>query len=88
MQFAWAPAEAGLTAKLAGGANLFPNLSMSSTSIGQQNINAVVEPLKEARNSSCNQDVAAVTGAKMRFFVENGVVTVTSVGQRPRRDLR
>ena len=72
-----------LHAKLAGGANLFPNLSMSSTSIGQQNINAVVEHLKKHGIPVVSQDVAGGHGRKMRFFVENGVVTVTAIGKDP-----
>ena len=72
-----------LQAKLAGGANLFPNLNLRSISIGQQNIDAVVQLLKQHGIPITGQDVAGSHGRKMRFFVENGVVTVTAIGKEP-----
>jgi chemotaxis protein CheD len=72
-----------LQAKLAGGANLFPNLNLRSISIGQQNIDAVVQLLKQHGIPIIGQDVAGSHGRKMRFFVENGVVTVTAIGKDP-----
>ncbi|NMB02623.1 MAG: chemotaxis protein CheD [Firmicutes bacterium] len=72
-----------LKAKLAGGANLFPNLSVNSTSIGQQNIEAVTAHLKQEGIPIVGQDVAGSHGRKMRFFVENGLVTVTAIGKDP-----
>lgn len=72
-----------LRAKLAGGANLFPNLSVNSTSIGQQNIDAVISHLKEEGIPIRGKDVAGNHGRKMRFFVENGLVTVTAIGKEP-----
>ena len=70
-----------LKAKMAGGANLFPNLTTNSTSIGQQNIEAVAENLKKHGIAIIGKDVAGGHGRKMRFFVETGVVTVTAIGK-------
>lgn len=70
-----------LRAKIAGGANLFPGLSANSASIGQQNIQAVREHLDKHGVAIVGQDVAGGHGRKMRFFVENGVVTVTAIGK-------
>ncbi len=70
-----------LKAKMAGGANLFPNLTTNSTSIGQQNIEAVAENLKKPGIAIIGKDVAGGHGRKMRFFVETGVVTVTAIGK-------
>ncbi|HPT83055.1 MAG TPA: chemotaxis protein CheD [Limnochordia bacterium] len=72
-----------LQAKLAGGANLFPNLNLHSASIGQQNIEAVTALLKQHGVPIVGQDVAGNHGRKMRFFVETGVVTVTAIGKDP-----
>lgn len=72
-----------LKAKLAGGANLFPNLSANTSSIGQQNIEAVTAHLQQHGIPIIGQDVAGNHGRKMRFFVENGLVTVTAIGKEP-----
>lgn len=70
-----------LKAKLAGGANLFPNLTINSTSIGMQNIEAVKGHLAQLGIPIMGKDVAGGHGRKMRFFVDNGVVTVTAIGK-------
>ncbi|NMB19313.1 MAG: chemotaxis protein CheD [Firmicutes bacterium] len=70
-----------LKAKMAGGANLFPNLNANSTSIGTQNIEAVTEHLKKHGIAIIGKDVAGDYGRKMRFFVDTGVVTVTAIGK-------
>lgn len=72
-----------LQAKLAGGANLFPNLNVNSASIGEQNVVAVMEHLTQHKIPIGGKDVAGNHGRKMRFFVENGVVTVTAIGKEP-----
>lgn len=72
-----------LKAKMAGGANLFPNLNVNSTSIGQQNIEAVTGYLKQHRIPIVGRDVGGSHGRKMRFFVNNGQVTVTAIGKDP-----
>ena len=61
-----------LKAKMAGGANLFPNLNTNSTSIGQQNIEAVAENLKKHGITVIGKDVAEVTGAKCAFLLTQG----------------
>lgn len=70
-----------LRAKMAGGANLFPNLSAHSMSIGQQNIEAVTEHLDKHGIAIIGKDVAGGHGRKMRFFVDTGIVTVTAIGK-------
>lgn len=72
-----------LEVKLAGGANLFPNLSVNKTSIGEQNILAVKKHLAEHNLSVSGEDVAGSHGRKMRFLVVNGEVTVTAIGKEP-----
>lgn len=74
-------AKSRLKAKMAGGANLFPNLTTNSTSIGQQNIEAVEQHLGIHGIPIAGKDVAGGHGRKMRFFVEDGVVTVTAIGK-------
>ncbi|NLM38941.1 MAG: chemotaxis protein CheD [Firmicutes bacterium] len=72
-----------LWAKLAGGANLFPNLTTSNGNIGSQNIKAVLENLALHDIPVVGQDVSGSHGRKMRFFVEDGRVTVTAIGKEP-----
>lgn len=70
-----------LKAKLAGGANLFPNLSLNSKSIGEQNIHAVTAQLEQNNIPIIGQDVGGSYGRKMRLYVSTGVVAVTAVGK-------
>ena len=72
-----------LWAKLAGGANLFTNLSGPNGNIGLQNVQAVQESLKLHNIPVVGQDVAGHHGRKMRFFVDTGRVTVTAIGKEP-----
>lgn len=72
-----------LQVKLAGGANLFPNLSVNSTSIGEQNIAAVQKHLVQHGLTIQGKDVAGSHGRKMRFFIPDGKVTVTAIGKEP-----
>lgn len=72
-----------LVAKMAGGANLFPNLNLNSVSIGEQNIAAVLKQLEEHNIPVTGKDVAGNHGRKMRFFVETGKVCVTAIGKDP-----
>lgn len=72
-----------LQAKLAGGANLFPNLNVNSVSIGEQNVVAVLKNLASHRVIVSGRDVEGSHGRKMRFFIDNGVVTVTAIGKDP-----
>lgn len=75
--------RARLQVKLAGGANLFPNLSVNKVSIGEQNIVAVKKHLTEQGLSISGKDVAGSHGRKMRFFVDDGKCTVTAIGKEP-----
>ncbi|NLJ74843.1 MAG: chemotaxis protein CheD [Firmicutes bacterium] len=72
-----------LVAKIAGGANLFPNLNLNSVSIGEQNIAAVIKNLSNHNIPIVGKDVAGNHGRKMRFFVETGRVCVTAIGKEP-----
>lgn len=74
-----------LVAKLAGGANLFSNLNPNSKSIGEQNVIAVKKHLAIAGVPITGQEVQGNHGRKMRFFIENGCVTVTAIGKTPIR---
>ncbi len=72
-----------LWAKVAGGANLFANLTGPNGNIGLQNIEAVLEHLQLHNIPVVGQDVAGHHGRKMRFFVDTGHVTVTAIGKEP-----
>ena len=72
-----------MEAKLAGGANLFPNLTTSNGNIGSQNIKSCTGKLGVTRYTVVGQDVSGSHGRKMRFFVEDGRVTVTAIGKEP-----
>ncbi|HHY08938.1 MAG TPA: chemotaxis protein CheD [Firmicutes bacterium] len=73
-----------LQAKVAGGANLFPNLNLNTVSIGEQNTMAVFENLKKYNIPIVGQDVLGNHGRKMRFFIKNGIVMVTAIGKTPK----
>ncbi|MDI9413857.1 MAG: chemotaxis protein CheD [Bacillota bacterium] len=70
-----------LEAKLAGGANLFSNLSLNGTSIGEQNAHAVIAELEHFGIPIIGKDVGGSYGRKMRFYIESGIVAVTAVGK-------
>lgn len=74
-----------LRAKLAGGANLFANLATNNISVGMQNIAAVIEELNNAKIPILGQDVAGSHGRKMRLFIEDGTVIVTTTGKESKK---
>lgn len=70
-----------LTAKIAGGAHLFNNQSVSNLNVGSKNINAVINQLNRANISIIGKDVFGNRGRKMRLYIDTGVVIVTSSGK-------
>ncbi len=73
-----APA-ACLTAKLAGGANMFG--SSGPLQIGDANIEAVVQALRAAGIRIAAQDVGGNRGRRVTFECEGGAMIVESAGQ-------
>jgi len=74
-----------MVAKLAGGAHLFSDVSPVSFHVGTRNVEAVVNQLTIADIPIVGKDVEGKRSRKMRFFIDSGIVIVTSVGQEPKQ---
>jgi chemotaxis protein CheD len=67
-----------LSAKIAGGANMFANLGTNHLDIGAKNIKAVKTALDEYRISLIGEDVGGLHGRKVSFNVVSGITVVRS----------
>ena len=76
-----APAH-GLTAKLAGGANMFAGTG--PLQIGDANAEAVTQALKNAGIRAAGQDVGGAKDRRVTFDCTSGVMTVECAGQPTR----
>ena len=65
-----------LTAKIAGGANMFPNLKSNSLNIGEKNVDAVKEALSEKGIKLLAEDVMGNYGRRVTFNIVTGSVCV------------
>ena len=65
-----------LSAKIAGGANMFPNIKNQSLAIGARNIEAVKAALSANRIPLRGEDVGGTQGRKVLFNVITGGVSV------------
>lgn len=68
-----------LTAKIAGGANMFATSGAAAT-VGQQNVSAVEKQLEEMRIPILGRHVGGTQGRRMAMNVATGIVTVDVVG--------
>ncbi|MGF3522516.1 MAG: chemotaxis protein CheD [Candidatus Bathyarchaeia archaeon] len=66
--------ESRLSAKIAGGANMFPN--MNALNIGEKNVEAVKEALVKHKIRLVAEDVGGSHGRRISFEVETGNVIV------------
>jgi chemotaxis protein CheD len=66
--------EGRLNAKIAGGANMFPN--MNALNIGLKNIDAVKAALASHRIRLAAEDVGGSSGRRITFNIRTGVATV------------
>jgi len=60
-----------LKAKIAGGANMFPNLDQKILSIGQDNINAVKQILRKESIPLVAEDIGGIQGRRIEFEVSS-----------------
>ncbi len=65
-----------LSAKIAGGANMFPNLNSNTMNIGVKNVQAVKESLAEHGIKLLSEDVTGTCGRKVSFNIATGEVFV------------
>ena len=65
-----------LSAKIAGGANMFPNLNSNTMNIGSKNVDAVKEALAEHGIKLLSEDVTGTFGRKVTFNIATGEVFV------------
>ena len=68
--------EAKLSAKIAGGANMFANTTANGLDIGQKNIKAVRETLALHKINLVAEDVGGSHGRRINFNLASGVITV------------
>ena len=73
--------SANLTAKMAGGANMF--VTSATNRIGAQNVSMVESLLKNAGIPVLGRDCGGQRGRRMAFDVQTGNVTVEIVGGPP-----
>ncbi len=69
-----------MTATIAGGASLF-NFKSDSGNVGNKNVEAVKAALKQERIKITHEEVGGKHGRTMRFFVNNGEITITTAGK-------
>ena len=67
-----------LCAKIAGGANMFANLTAENLDIGGKNIKAVKEVLSSCKIRLRGEDVGGLHGRRIAFNVASGLVTIKS----------
>jgi chemotaxis protein CheD len=65
-----------LCAKIAGGANMFPNLKNNALNIGAKNIDAVKDALNQHGIKLLAEDVGGQNGRRITFNLVTGVATV------------
>lgn len=70
--------EKKITAKLVGGANMFPKLT--SVNVGARNVEAAKARLKELGVQLAAEDTGKTFGRTMSFFLENGMIEITTAG--------
>jgi chemotaxis protein CheD len=68
--------ESRLSAKIAGGANMFTNTSATGLDIGTKNIKAVREALAEYKVRLIGEDVGGSHGRRISFNLASGVTVV------------
>jgi chemotaxis protein CheD len=71
-----AKSRSRLTAKIAGGANMFPSLKANSLNIGEKNVEAVKEALDVKGIKLLAEDVKGTYGRKVVFNITDGSVFV------------
>lgn len=69
-----------LRAKIAGGSQLF-SFNKAGASVGEKNIAAVRRTLNELKIPILGEDVGGNHGRTMRLFVDDGRVTISTVGK-------
>ena len=75
-------AKLSLTAKIAGGANMFSHISRNPTNtIGDQNIVAVEQALAVCQIPILARNLGGTFGRRMVVDVENGAVQIHIIGQ-------
>ncbi len=65
-----------LSAKIAGGANMFPNIRSQSMAVGAKNIDAVKATLAASNIPLRGEDVGGIQGRKVTFNTLTGTVSV------------
>ncbi len=70
-----------ITAKLAGGASMFPNLKKSDKGIGDRNVEAVMEVLEYLEIPIAGSDTGGDYGRSISFYTDTGKMRISSIRQ-------
>lgn len=70
--------KSSLVAKIAGGANMFPDVQGRSQKVGDKNVESVREILAEEKITIAGEHVGGTTGRTVYFEIGNGIVTIKS----------
>jgi len=68
--------DSPLSAKIAGGANMFPNLKNNALNIGAKNVEAVKLALAQHKIKLISEDVGGSHGRRITFNLQTGKATV------------
>jgi chemotaxis protein CheD len=68
--------EARLSAKIAGGANIFSDLNNNGPTIGMKNVDAVKTALNANKIRLIAEDVGGSYGRRVAFNIGNGIATI------------
>lgn len=69
-------AETRLSAKIAGGANMFANTSANNLDIGAKNVRATKAALTQHKIRLVGEDVGGCHGRRIRFNVDSGITLI------------
>jgi chemotaxis protein CheD len=73
-----------LTAKIVGGAEMFPPTEDFSNKIGLENVDAIKAALKKLRIPILAEDTGGNRGRSLEFDLNNGTLRISILGQEPR----
>lgn len=68
--------EDEITAKLAGGSQMFSKLNFRGKSIGESNIESVTQILKDRKIRVESEDLGGKVGRSIKFYLESGAIEI------------
>jgi len=72
----WGVPTSALTAKIVGGANMFPGIQARSQKVGEKNVENIKQILSEYNIPIAAEEIGGSTGRGVLFDLSNGIVTI------------